>query len=76
MNVGHNRNADGVAHFGKDAQGLEVADAGEGVEARAVGLAVGAFESVGYVEAAAYWRDFSGDVEGHLPTFNHARTGQ
>ena len=66
VDVGHNGYAVSVADFFKDVQRFKVADPCKGVEARAVGLAIGAFEHIGYAQAVGDLLYAAGYVESHL----------
>ena len=74
MDVGDHGDAERLTHLGQNSQSLMVADAGERVEARAVGLAVGTFENVGDAEARGDFACAFGYFEGHLFAFDDAGT--
>ena len=76
VDVGDGGDAEGAADFFEHFQGFLVADAGEGVEAGAVGLAVGAFECVGDAQAVGDADDVFGDAHGHLFAFDDAGAGE
>ena len=73
--VGHNGDVECFAYAAEDTEGFFVSDSGEGVDARAVCLAVRAFEYVGDVEPPGYLDDVFGYVECHVFAFDDARAG-
>ena len=73
--VGHYGDIECLAYATQDTEGFFVADSGEGVDARAVCLAVRAFEYVGYIEPPGYLDDVLGYVECHVFAFDDAWAG-
>ena len=76
VDVGDDGHAELGAHLCQHLQRLFVADAGERVDARAVGLAVAAFEDVGDAQAAAQRHNLRRDVECHVLALDYAGAGQ
>ena len=76
MYVGHDRYAECLAHLRKYAQRLEVADSGERVDTRAVGLAVRTLEDIRYRQGLSGLEARLGYLHGHLLTLYDTGTGQ
>ena len=64
-----------LADGGQDAEGNLVADAGEAVDAGAVGLAVAALEDQGQIQRRAGLREVFRDAEGHVLSLDRAGPG-
>ena len=73
--VGNHGHAVALPHLAQQAQGLEVADAREGGDGRAVGLAVAGLEEERYAQAFGDGLKLLAHHEGVLVVLNNTRTG-
>ena len=75
VDVGDDGDAVAVAYGLEDVEAGLVSDACEGVDARAVGFAVGRFEGIGYMEPRCDVGQLFGNEKRGLLVFYNARTG-
>ena len=76
VDIGYHGNLVGLTHPTQYLQGLLVANAGKGVEARAVGLAVRTLEHIGYLQRVGYLYNLLGNIHSHSLTLDYTRAGQ
>ena len=75
VDVGHHGDIVFLADGAQDLEALAVADAGEGADAGAVGLAVAGFEGEGNLQAVGDGHQAFAHLEGVFVVLYHTRTG-